>query len=313
MLHGGFDALPGSVLEHLARQTCLATALSRAGFAVAYPQRRSLLAGAGPRLGHALEACADIEGALARLASYDDLGLELDLVGRRPDSGALQSGIRGSGTPRSGARRPGAGRAGTPRSRARSPILFGSSGGADLAFELAARIPTRALIVEEPATVVLTRVLEKQAHALEQAGFRDLFSDPASSAWTPARVWPADLERYFDPARRRFTASVLGALACPTLLLRGDQPLLGAAQHGAIDRLLLPLLLEAYGAEERRAELWQRVYPGREHGFAFAAGADPAAPVPEPAVERLVADVLAFLDAALGAAEVTSPRSPGCP
>jgi len=156
--------------------------------------------------------------------------------------------------------------------------LLGSSGGSDLAFEVAGIVGPRALVVEEPATVLLARILEPD-------------TPKAGATWTPTEVWPKGLVRAYSGWRRQHMRALLRAVACPIFLPRGDQPLLDADPQRAIREILLPEL------EHLGKQVEERVYPGRAHGFGFLAGASPEPVSAEAAdsVAQLLKDIVRFL------------------
>lgn len=138
--------------------------------------------------------------------------------------------------------------------------LFGSSGGGDLALEVAGEIGPVAIVVEEPATSLLTGILAAD-------------TPKSGETWSPDEVWPADYAGHYTPARRDATRKALERIDCPILIAQGDQPIAGIDQLRPLDAVLVPEL-EALGKRVVR-----RVYPGQEHGFGLVTGVPPD-PVP---------------------------------
>ncbi|MEM8930109.1 MAG: alpha/beta hydrolase [Acidobacteriota bacterium] len=137
--------------------------------------------------------------------------------------------------------------------------IFGSSGGSDIALELAGDIQPRAIVAEEPATSVLTGLLDRPPTSVEDA-------------------WPSDPRRLYTPERRRRTRERLDPIACPVLITLGDQLLDGVDPTRGVEEILIPELRDL-GKSVDVAR-----FPGQSHGFAFAIGTAPEAVPPATAV-----------------------------
>lgn len=163
-------------------------------------------------------------------------------------------------------------------------VLFGSSGGGDLALEAAGEIGPAAIVVEEPATSLLTGILEVD-------------TPKSGETWLPEEVWPASYADCYTPARRDATRKTLERIEAPILIVHGDQPIAGVDQLRPLDAVLVPEL-EALGKRVER-----RAYPGQSHGFAFLSGVSPD-PVPAStaaAAARFFADAERFIRDTLAA------------
>lgn len=163
-------------------------------------------------------------------------------------------------------------------------VLFGSSGGGDLALEAAGDTRPVALVLEEPATSLLTGIL-------------DADTPKRGATWRPDEVWPTDYARHYTAARRAATRAVLSRIDCPILLVQSDAPVDGVDQLAALDAVLVPEL------EHLGKRVVRRRYPGQWHGFAFLSGVGPE-PVPAATRAALAAyfgDMEVFLRAAIDA------------
>jgi dienelactone hydrolase len=148
-----------------------------------------------------------------------------------------------------------------PEVDAESVVLVGSSGGSDLALEVAGEGGIVAVVAEEPATVLFTAILTPD-------------TPKRGATWTPAEVWPAEPKRHYTPDLQRLTREKIARIDCPILVSQGDQPLDGAHQLRMINEILIPEL-RALGRQVEEV-----VYPGQAHGFGFVVGAAPG-PVAE--------------------------------
>ena len=165
----------------------------------------------------------------------------------------------------------------------RALLLFGSSGGADLALAVSAALEPLALVIEEPASSIITGVLDASSVA-------------TGAEVGPRQAWPDDaLARYTD-ARRAATRSLLLDVGAPVLLAVGDQRLDGVDPRSVLDQLLIPEMLEC------QVRFAAQVYPGLPHGQGMIAGVAPD-PFPEslePVLSKLFDDVSAFFSMYVG-------------
>lgn len=158
--------------------------------------------------------------------------------------------------------------------RPRDLVLFGSSGGGDLALEAAGELDPLAIVLEEPATSLLTGILDAE-------------TPKRGETWTPSEVWPHDYARHYTPARREATRRVLSRISCGVLIAQGDQRVEGVDATRPLDAVLVPEL-EALGKRVERCR-----FPGQHHGFGLLTGVAPG-PVPRGSAEA----VARFFDAA---------------
>lgn len=130
----------------------------------------------------------------------------------------------------------------------KSIVIFGCSGGGDLALEIAAATDVAAIVPEEPATVLFTGIFNKE---LPKKGER----------YTPedARPISADPRRYYTAKYQALTREKIRRIRCPILILQGDQTPINHFNA------------EAFIPELRKAGKTLEVitYPGEPHCFAF--------------------------------------------
>lgn len=133
----------------------------------------------------------------------------------------------------------------------KSIVIYGCSGGGDLALQTAMSTELAAIAPEEPATVLTTGVFHKD---VPKKGERH----------TPADVGPimADGPRYFTPEFQTITRERISRLRSPILILQGDEKNLETQFNTTV---FVPALRSA-------AKPFQLIsYPGEPHCFAFAA------------------------------------------
>jgi acetyl esterase/lipase len=162
-----------------------------------------------------------------------------------------------------------------------SVTVFGCSGGGDLALEVAAATDVAAIAPEEPASVLLTGIFNKD---FPKRGERHTPADAA--------VIFDDPKAYYTPPYQKLTREKLGRIRAPILILQGDQ-----------DRLNLfnaQVLIPELRALGRQLEVI--TYAGEPHCFAFA-GSGSQTPRPAAALKAFQ-DAAAFFQRHL----VTKPR-----
>ena len=131
----------------------------------------------------------------------------------------------------------------------RSIVIYGCSGGGDLALEVAAATDVAAIVPEEPASVLFTGIFNK---AFPKQGER----------FTPrdARPIVADPKRYYTDEYRESTRTKIGKIRCPILILQGDET---SDRNRFNAQVLIPELRSA------GVTLEVVTYPGEPHCFAF--------------------------------------------
>ena len=151
----------------------------------------------------------------------------------------------------------------------RSALIYGCSGGGDLALQAAAATNLAAIAPEEPASVLFTGVLNKE---VPKQGER----------YTPVDAAPLMVEplRYYTAAFQKLTRDKLSRIRTPILILQGDERNL----ENRFNRQVLIPELKAAGTPFEVV-----TYPGEPHCFAFR----PQAPRPAEALKAFN-DVDAF-------------------
>lgn len=145
----------------------------------------------------------------------------------------------------------------------KSIVIYGCSGGGDLALEIAATTDVAAIAAEEPASVLFTGVFNKE---IPRKGERYTPEDSAPIS--------ADPERYFTPKHQKLTREKIGRIRCPILILQGDQ-------H-PINHFNATVLIPELRAAGKSLEVI--TYPGEPHCFAFY-GSGPRTPRPAMALK----------------------------
>ncbi len=131
---------------------------------------------------------------------------------------------------------------------AKSVVVYGCSGGGDLALEVAAMTDVTALAAEEPATVYFTGITDKE---FPKSGPR----------FTPADSFPisADPKRFYTAKYQTIARDKIGRIRSPILIVQGDQHPINRFNR----EVLIPELQSA------RKALEVSTYPGEPHCFAF--------------------------------------------
>ena len=130
----------------------------------------------------------------------------------------------------------------------KSIIVYGCSGGGDLALEVAAATEVCAIVPEEPATVLLTGIFNMK---FPKKGER----------FTPADAGPIleDPKRYYTAEYQKITQAKIARIRCPILIVQGDQ-------H-PINRFNAEVLIPGLRAAGKTLEVI--TYPGEPHCFGF--------------------------------------------
>lgn len=143
-----------------------------------------------------------------------------------------------------------------PYVNAASVVVYGCSGGGDLALAVAAEKSVAAIAAEEPASMLFTGVFNS---ASPKTGERYTPRDTAPIFESP--------KRYYTDEYQRLTRAKIARIQSPILIVQGDvKTLLAVNDFNAA--VLIPELQSA------RKALEVITYPGEPHCFAF--GAQPA-------------------------------------
>ena len=138
----------------------------------------------------------------------------------------------------------------------KSVVIYGCSGGGDLALEIAAATDVAAIAPEEPATVLFSGIFNKE---FPKSGQRH----------TPADAAPisAEPKSYYTTKYQTLTREKISRIRSPILIVQGDQ-------H-SINRFNRDVLIPELQSAGKALEVI--TYPGEPHCFAF--GSQPASAV----------------------------------
>jgi dipeptidyl aminopeptidase/acylaminoacyl peptidase len=141
----------------------------------------------------------------------------------------------------------------------RSIVVYGCSGGGDLALEVAAATEVCAIVPEEPASFIF-------------AGIFNASFPKAGERLTPADSRPIgeNPRRYYTPEYQQLTRAKIAKIQCPILILQGQRNF-NNQQVNFNNQVLIPELRSAGKAVETIT------YPGEPHCFAFTGNQRPAA------------------------------------
>jgi dipeptidyl aminopeptidase/acylaminoacyl peptidase len=151
----------------------------------------------------------------------------------------------------------------------KSIVVYGCSGGGDLALEVAAATEVCAIVPEEPASILMTGVFNAK-------------SPKKGERFTPADSEPIweNGKRYYTAEYQKLTRAKIARIRCPILIVQGDQ-------H-PINRFNADVLIPELRAAGKKVEVI--TYPGEPHCFGFH-GTRPAG---RQAASKLFQDTDAF-------------------
>jgi dipeptidyl aminopeptidase/acylaminoacyl peptidase len=138
----------------------------------------------------------------------------------------------------------------------RSVIVYGCSGGGDLALEVAAATEVCAIVPEEPASFIF-------------AGIFNAKFPKKGERLTPPDSIPIgrDPKGYYTPEYQKLTRAKIAKIRCPILIIQGDQNWVVPFNN----QVLIPEL-RALGKNVETI-----TYPGEPHCFGFAGNERPEA------------------------------------
>ena len=138
-----------------------------------------------------------------------------------------------------------------------SVVVRGTSGGGDLALEVATMTELAAIIAEEPATMLFTGMMNKDE---PKAG--DTYSALDSSIFTD-NPW-----RYYTGERQEFTREKLRRIGNPMLIVQGTPFDRTTPPRGPdVNRFNAAVLMPELYAAGKQFDV--HTYPGEPHSFAF--------------------------------------------
>ena len=146
-----------------------------------------------------------------------------------------------------------------------SIVIFGCSGGGDLALEIAAATDVAAIAPEEPATVLFTGMFTAE---LPKKGARYAPADGA------AALGP-DYARGYTPRHQQRTREKIRRIKSPILVIQGDP-------QSDLNRFNTAVFVPELRAAGKSVDV--RSYPGEPHCFAFY-GSGPRTPRPAAALK----------------------------
>jgi dipeptidyl aminopeptidase/acylaminoacyl peptidase len=155
----------------------------------------------------------------------------------------------------------------------KSVVIFGCSGGGDLALEIAAATDIAAIAPEEPATVLFTGMFNRQ---LPKTGARYTPGDGAA-AFGP------DYSRGYTATYQQLTREKIRRIRSPILIVQGDP-------NSPLNRFNSGVFVPELRTAGKSVDV--RTYPGEPHCFGFY-GSGPRTPRPAAAL-KVFQDVDAF-------------------
>lgn len=138
----------------------------------------------------------------------------------------------------------------------KSIVIYGCSGGGDLALEVAAATEVCAIVPEEPASILFTGIFNAK---FPKKGERHTPLDAAPISENP--------KHYYTPDYQKLTREKISRIRCPILIVQGDQ-------H-RINHFNAEVLIPELRSAGKTLEVI--TYPGEPHCFAFSGNQRPAA------------------------------------
>jgi dipeptidyl aminopeptidase/acylaminoacyl peptidase len=155
----------------------------------------------------------------------------------------------------------------------KSVVIYGCSGGGDLALEVAAATDIAAIAPEEPATVLFTGMFSRE---IPKKGARYTPGDGAA-AFGP------DYSRAYTARNQQQTDEKIRRIRAPILIVQGDP-------NSDLNRFNAAVFVPALRTAGKSVDV--RTYPGEPHCFGFY-GSGPRTPRPAAAL-KVFQDVDAF-------------------
>jgi len=130
-----------------------------------------------------------------------------------------------------------------------SIVIYGCSGGGDLALEVAASTDVAAIVAEEPASMLFTGIFNRE---FPKQGERFSPRDAAPIS--------ADPERYYTAEYQKLTREKISRIRCPILIVQGDET-------SNLNRFNAQVLIPELRSAGTTLEVV--TFPGEPHCFAF--------------------------------------------
>jgi dipeptidyl aminopeptidase/acylaminoacyl peptidase len=157
----------------------------------------------------------------------------------------------------------------------KSIVVYGCSGGGDLALEIAAAAEVCAIIPEEPASLLMAGILNAK---FPKQGRRYTGDEAGPIMENP--------KQYYTPECRKILQAKIARIRCPILILQGDED----RREVPINKFNAQVLVPELRAAGKTLEVI--TYPGERHCFCFEGTGD-LAPRPS-AVLKAFQDMDAF-------------------
>jgi dipeptidyl aminopeptidase/acylaminoacyl peptidase len=157
----------------------------------------------------------------------------------------------------------------------KSIVVYGCSGGGDLALEVAAATDVCAIVPEEPASLLMAGILTTK-------------SPKQGERYTPLDANPVfeNPKQFYTPEYQRILRAKIARIKCPILILQGDDEVRGVSVNKFNAEVLIPELR----AQGKNLEVL--TYAGQSHCFCFE-GSGPRVPNPA-AAWKAYQDAAAF-------------------
>jgi dienelactone hydrolase len=139
-----------------------------------------------------------------------------------------------------------------------SIVVYGCSGGGDLALEVAAATKICALVPEEPATVLMSGMFNSK---VPKKG--ELYAPP------DIFYLLEDARRYYTPEYQEIMRAKVARIQCPILIVQGDED----RREVPINKFNAVVLIPELRAAKKTFRV--AVYPGQSHCFCFMGGVLP--------------------------------------
>src|SRR5262245_28225864 len=139
---------------------------------------------------------------------------------------------------------------------AKSIVVYGCSGGGDLALEIAARTRICAVVAEEPASLVMSGIFN---NSIPKRGERYTPEDGLPILQNP--------KKYYTPEFQKVLRAKIAKMECPILIIQGD---VDRQDEMPINRFNAEVLIPELRAAKKTIEV--RTYHEQAHCFCAASG-----------------------------------------
>ena len=149
----------------------------------------------------------------------------------------------------------------------KSVVVYGCSGGGDLALEVAAATDVCAIVPEEPASLLMAGILNTK-------------SPKKGARYTPLDAMPImeNPRQFYTPEYQNILRSKIARIKCPILIIQGDED----RSEVPINKFNAEVLIPELRALGKMVEVL--TYPGEPHCFCYY-GSGPRTPHPAAALK----------------------------